>query len=114
MQEKMKAMVYDAETVVSNEQPDQMVKRLGELLHEGWELKKGLSNQVTNSLIDEAYSCGLSAGAYGGKISGAGGGGFLTFLAPPEKHPSIRNALKHLLEVNFQFENEGSTIIYLN
>jgi D-glycero-alpha-D-manno-heptose-7-phosphate kinase len=112
--EKMHGMVYQAEKVISDSRNEvEMVEKLGELLHAGWNLKKSLSSQVSNKNIDEAYDKAIAAGAYGGKLAGAGGGGFLFFLAPIEKHQAIKDSLKALLPVDVQFENEGSQIIYL-
>lgn len=110
---RMYQMVFEAEKAISNKSPQEMVRHLGELLHEGWELKKCLSTKITNDAIDDAYKKALDAGAYGGKLAGAGSGGFLFVLAPQDKQPAIRQALDGLLEVKFRFENEGSKIIYL-
>jgi len=110
---KMHQMVYEAAKIISDEKPEDMIKGLGELLHESWNLKKCLSTQITNTFIDEVYMKALEAGAYGGKLAGAGGGGFLFVLAPKEKKAEIRDKLKGLLEVKFKFETEGSKIIYL-
>lgn len=112
--QKMKEMVHKAENIFSNDPPQTMVKNLGVLLNEGWELKKNLSTQITNPVIDELYKRALNAGAYGGKLAGAGGGGFLTIVASPQYQASVRESLKDLLEVKFKFEDEGSKIIYLN
>jgi D-glycero-alpha-D-manno-heptose-7-phosphate kinase len=111
--EEMYGMVGEAVRIVSSEADQTMLESLGKLMHEGWRLKKSLSPMVTNSAIDNAYERAVAAGAYGGKISGAGGGGFLTLLVSPSKQPEVRVALKDLLEVNFKFEDEGSSIIYL-
>ena len=111
--ERMQRMVFEAEQIISDEQPENMIKCLGELLHESWNLKKCLSSRITNSVIDEVYDKAIKAGAYGGKLAGAGGGGFLFALVPKERQQSVRGALKDLLEVSFKFENEGSKIIYL-
>ncbi|MEW6540770.1 MAG: kinase [Bacillota bacterium] len=111
--ERMCQMVFDAERIISAESPEEMVRQLGELLNESWSLKKCLSRQITTSFIDEAYTKAIGAGAYGGKLAGAGGGGFLFFLADRTRHKSVRAALSDLLEVHFRFENEGSKIIYL-
>ncbi len=111
--QKMHQMVFEAEKIISDETPKDMIKYLGELLHEGWNLKKCLSSKITNGFINEAYSKAMEAGAYGGKLAGAGGGGFFFVLAPKEKQPAVRQALDGLLEVSFNFENEGSKIIYL-
>ena len=110
---KMGRIVYEAEEIISNAETRAMVKKLGGLLHEAWKLKKCLSSMISNDTIDGLYEKAIKAGAYGGKLAGAGGGGFLFLFAPPEKHQAIRKALKGLLQVDFRFENEGSKIIYL-
>ena len=111
--QQMHDMVYQAEKIISEDDSEVMVKNLGELLHDGWNLKKQLSSQVSNNNIDEVYNKALNAGAYGGKLAGAGGGGFLFFLAPIEKQQEIKNSLNGLLQVDLKFENDGSQIIYL-
>lgn len=83
----------------------------GALLHEGWSLKRRLSSQVSNPTIDTFYEQARVAGALGGKLLGAGSGGFLLFFAPPAVHPSIRQALAELQEVHFVLEETGSTLI---
>jgi D-glycero-alpha-D-manno-heptose-7-phosphate kinase len=83
----------------------------GELLHDGWQLKRRCSAQTTNSNLDQLYSQARAAGAVGGKLLGAGGGGFFLFYVEPDKQASIRSALAKLREVRFQFETSGSTII---
>lgn len=87
---------------------------LGRLLHESWLLKRSLSKAVATSLVDEVYQRAMRAGADGGKLLGAGGGGFLLFLADPARHGAIRNALSDLLSVPAQFDHGGSQIIYYN
>ena len=84
----------------------------GKLLHEGWKLKKSLSSQITNPVIDEIYMVGQEAGATGGKLLGAGGGGFMLLFVKPELQPKVKEKLKKLLYVPFKFENIGSQIIY--
>ncbi|MDC3067734.1 hypothetical protein OA005_00560 [Paracoccaceae bacterium] len=84
---------------------------IGKLLNDSWNLKKRLSNGISNSKIDSAYQEALRAGATGGKLLGAGGGGFLLLFASPEYHPKIANVLSSLEKVDFTFENSGSTII---
>jgi D-glycero-alpha-D-manno-heptose-7-phosphate kinase len=86
---------------------------LGEFLHKGWMLKKQLSVNISSSEIDTYYEKALSAGALGGKIVGAGGGGFLLLYCPEEKHPRLREALEPLPVTEFSFEPEGSKIIYI-
>ena len=88
-------------------------RKLGELLHRGWLLKRELAGGITSNVIDAYYEKAMSAGAYGGKISGAGGGGFLLLVVPPEKRPDVRRALGSLREMDFAFEPEGSKIIYV-
>ncbi len=111
--EKMKEIVFEAENVFSNSSEESLIQELGSLLDESWNLKKKLSSKISNPLIEEAYLAAKSAGAYGGKLCGAGSGGFLAILAPLSKKEQIRAKLKNLLEVDFKFENEGSTIIYM-
>ena len=77
-----------------------------------WELKKHFSNNVTNKDIDEAYEAGIRAGAYGGKLLGAGGGGFLLFIVDPTKREAVRDALRGLVHVGFSLNEEGSEIIF--
>ena len=74
-------------------------------------LKRSLANAVTNQEIDDVYEIGCKAGAYGGKLLGAGGGGFILFIAPPDKHTAIREALNDLVYVNFKFDTDGSKVI---
>jgi len=84
----------------------------GELLHEAWHIKRSLSKAVTNSSIDAIYDAALEAGAVGGKLIGAGGGGFLLLFAPPSRHATINERLNDLIHVPFRFENSGSHIVY--
>jgi D-glycero-alpha-D-manno-heptose-7-phosphate kinase len=88
------------------------LEEFGALLGEAWELKKSLKTGVSNRKIDEMYGAALSAGAKGGKLLGAGGGGFLLLYVPPSRQSEVREALSPLLEVNFRFENVGSQIIF--
>ncbi len=84
----------------------------GRLLDETWKIKKSLSSQISNSYIDEIYEAGREAGALGGKLLGAGGGGFILFFARPEVQKKVKEKLKNLLYVPFKFENLGTQIIY--
>jgi len=84
----------------------------GELLHEAWQAKRSLSATVSNSLVDEIYDLARSAGAIGGKLIGAGGGGFLLVFAPPQCHQAVREKLNRLIHVPFKFEFSGSQIIF--
>lgn len=84
----------------------------GKLMHEAWQAKRTLSSAVSSELIDAMYSDAMEAGALGGKITGAGGGGFLLLFVPPERQPQVRKCLERLLYVPFRFENSGSRVIF--
>lgn len=88
------------------------ISDIGAVLHEGWELKQEVSSKISNDEISSWYSRSISAGAYGGKLLGAGGGGFLMICADPENHKKIINELDFLKPVNFKFSNQGSAIIF--
>lgn len=85
---------------------------LGTLLHEGWMLKRRCSAQISNSFIDELYGRARATGAIGGKLLGAGGGGFLLLYVEPDRQSHVRQALPELRQVNFSFDNSGSTIVF--
>jgi len=85
---------------------------IGQLLHESWKLKKQLASRISNPTIDAIYDAALKAGAIGGKISGAGGGGFLLLYCPLEQRERVRGALSSLEEVHFNLENDGSKVIF--
>lgn len=87
--------------------------KLGEMLHRGWEMKKQLAGGISNPEIDAYYNKAIQAGAIGGKLLGAGGGGFLLFYIPKEKQNSVRKALSELREMNFTIEPQGSKIIFV-
>ncbi len=84
---------------------------LGPLMHEGWMLKKELASKISNGEIDELYSAGLRAGATGGKLTGAGGGGFLLLYCPPQNREDVRYALRGLRELPVRMERDGSKVI---
>ena len=84
----------------------------GKLLHETWLQKKSLNSNVTNSRIDSIYSTAIKHGALGGKLLGAGGGGFLLFYSPQRYKKNIIKNLNKLLTIPFQFSSEGSTIMF--
>lgn len=88
------------------------IREFGELLNEFWQIKKTLSSQVSNSFIDEIYKKSQSVGAIGGKLIGAGGGGFLLLFVPPHNQRKVRESLKKLIYVPFKFESMGSQIIF--
>jgi D-glycero-alpha-D-manno-heptose-7-phosphate kinase len=90
--------------------------RLGPLLHAAWQAKKQLSGGITNELIDKAYEAARAAGALGGKIAGAGGGGFLLVYCPPERQDAVTGALHSLglLRTDFHFDFAGARILMNN
>ncbi|MCU0783290.1 MAG: GHMP kinase [Verrucomicrobia bacterium] len=90
------------------------VDAFGEILHENWELKRGLASAISNARIDDWYKRGRRAGATGGKVLGAGSGGFMIFYAPPERHETITAALSELRPIPFCFEPQGSKIIFVH
>ena len=90
------------------------VSTLGEMLHDAWQIKKRLTNGISNAAVDEAYQAAIDAGAKGGKLLGAGGGGFLMLYAEPARHDEIRRALRSLRETPFRFAAQGSSIIFVH
>jgi D-glycero-alpha-D-manno-heptose-7-phosphate kinase len=85
---------------------------LGGFLHEAWRRKRELARAVTNAKVDRIYEAARSAGALGGKLTGAGGGGFMLLFVPPERQARVRTALKDLIHVPFRFDTSGSQIIH--
>ena len=90
------------------------IDAMGDVLHRGWMYKKEMASAISNSDIDELYDLAIKNGAMGGKLLGAGGGGFLLFYVKEENHSRLRNALSHLKEIKFRFDDMGTTIIYYN
>ena len=109
---QMMQMVDEAEKTLTDK--TERFELFGRLLHEQWQIKRGLSAQITTPEIDAIYEAGMKAGAYGGKLLGAGGGGFMLFFAPPERQETIKTALKKLLHVPARFDHLGSQIIYFS
>lgn len=85
----------------------------GQILNEGWKLKKSLTSGISSSRIDDIYAKGLSAGALGGKLLGAGGAGFILFYCPKERQEEFRKEMSTYSEMRFHFDNFGSKIIYV-
>lgn len=106
----MQSLVDAASTILDGD-VDQY-HEFGKLMHESWMLKKRLSNKVSTSFIDEVYEQGLRSGALGGKILGAGGGGFILFFVLPEYREKLVSSLSSLLHVPFRFDTLGSQVIY--
>lgn len=107
---EMLGLVDEAERVLEDAGAD--LDDFGRLLDHTWRLKRQTGSKISTGSIDELYEKGIKAGAMGGKLLGAGGGGFLLFYVAPEKQPLVREALKDLLYVPFRFENEGSIILH--
>lgn len=108
--QEMYSLVNKAENILMDKYSD--LDDFGRLLDYTWQLKRKTGKAVTNNNIDSIYSVGLKAGALGGKLLGAGGGGFLLFYVPIDKQSSVREAMKDLLYIPFQFENGGTRVIY--
>jgi len=106
---RMYEMVDEAIGIL-NSQDD--LASFGKLLHEGWMLKRSMSSLVSNASIDEVYRVAIDAGGIGGKLLGAGGGGFILFFVPLDLQSRVRTALGSILNVPFRFENSGSQIIF--
>ena len=106
----MQAMVPEAIAILSS--PSAPISDFGKMLHESWCYKRSLSEQISNGAIDEIYQTAVDCGAEGGKILGAGGGGFILIFAAPEFQAKIREKLSRLVYVPFKFENSGSSIAF--
>lgn len=106
---RIKNQTYEAYDYLLSSGP---INKFGNMLHQSWVEKKQLDASVSNSTIDFMYQKALSAGALGGKLLGAGGGGFLLLFVPIDKKNNIREVLKGFHEINFEISNEGSTIIH--
>jgi len=102
-------MVEQSAAILAGDRP---MHQFGELLHEAWTAKRTLGGMISNSLIDTHYETARAAGALGGKLLGAGGGGFLLLFVPPEHQPAVRHALARLIHAPFEFEYSGSQIIF--
>ena len=105
---EIKNMAHEARCAIEEENFD----ALGVLLHQSWELKKRLAGTVSNGRINEMYEAARGAGAIGGKIAGAGGGGFLLLYVPWESQNQVRMRLKHLQELPFRLEADGTKVIF--
>ncbi|OGV28076.1 MAG: kinase [Legionellales bacterium RIFCSPHIGHO2_12_FULL_37_14] len=105
----MTKMVDEAIEIIQS--PTTQIAEFGKLLHQGWLYKRSLSNKISTPEIDDIYQAARSAGAIGGKILGAGGGGFLLLFVKPELQVKVREKLQHLIHVPFEFENSGSRIV---
>lgn len=107
---QMRALVAPGRKILVDE--NEPLEKFGALLDEAWKIKRSLSSKISTSIADEAYEAGRRAGADGGKLLGAGGGGFLLFFARPERQAKLKEALHKLVEVPFRFESGGSRLVY--
>ena len=107
---KMYELVDEAEAILTNKERD--LDDFGRLLDLTWRLKKGTGSAISTGSIDELYEKGMAAGALGGKLLGAGGGGFLVFYVQPEKQDAVKEAMKDLLYISFKFEDGGTRVIH--
>lgn len=107
---EMLALVDDAERVLTDKNAD--LDDFGRLLDHSWKLKRQTGAAVSTSSIDDLYAKGIAAGALGGKLLGAGGGGFLVFYVRPERQDSVRWAMRDLMHIPFEFENGGTRVIH--
>ena len=105
----MHELVDEAEAIIIN--PNRSLNEFGRLLHEGWKIKRTLTQKISSPILDEIYEAGLGAGALGGKLLGAGGGGFMAFFVPPERRQALRTRLKKLLCIPFAFSTRGSHVV---
>lgn len=107
---EMYRLVDEAEKILTDKRVS--LDEFGRLLDYTWKLKRGISGGISTDSIDEQYAKAMDVGALGGKLLGAGGGGFLLFYVPLEKQTDVKNALKDQMYVPFKFENDGTKIIY--
>ena len=111
---EMSRLCDEACVVLQNSVGDLLVNEIGNMLHQSWLLKKSLADEVSTDAVDEIYEQARAAGAYGGKLLGAGGGGFVLFVVPPKNKAAVRARLHRLIEVPIGFDAIGSQIIVGN
>ena len=107
---EIKSLVDDAEEILRTKSAS--LNEFGHLLDYTWKLKRGITKSISNDALDDIYACAMKNGALGGKLLGAGGGGFFVFYAEKEHQKKLREVLSELLYIPFSFENEGSRILY--
>ncbi|SBT16326.1 D-glycero-alpha-D-manno-heptose 7-phosphate kinase [Marinomonas gallaica] len=105
----LQQMALEARSILQSNSPE--FYQIGAMLDQAWHLKRELADGISTPAIDEIYQAGINAGAWGGKLLGAGGGGFMMFFAPPESHEAIRAALQKLIHVRCNIGSEGSKIV---
>lgn len=104
----IKNQVHEIESCLANHN----INKVGRLMHQGWELKKQMAERITSRHIDDLYEMALDAGATGGKIAGAGGGGFLLLSCPSDRQHAVRAVLSELKELPFSLERDGTKVIF--
>lgn len=107
---EMLQLVDQAESILTDKHSD--LDEFGRMLDHSWKIKRGMGSMISTSSIDDLYKKGIDAGALGGKLLGAGGGGFLVFYVQPEYQESVRKAMSDLMYIPFKFENGGTRVIY--
>ena len=107
---EMKALVDEAEKILVSTSDN--INEFGRLLDYSWKVKRSLTEDISSDAVDEIYNRAIRAGALGGKLLGAGGGGFMIFYVEPDKQEAVKSALSDLLYVPFEFENLGSKVMY--
>lgn len=105
-------LVDEAENIICNENTN--INEFGKLLDETWKIKRKIGSKITNSVIDEIYNTAIKSGALGGKLLGAGGGGFFLFYCEKEKQENLKKEFQSLMNVPFNFEDEGTKVLYYN
>lgn len=105
----MRSLVDEAVSILSG---NANIREFGRLMNENWKLKRSLSSKISNPMVEQCYEGACSAGALGGKLTGAGGGGFLLLFVPPDRKVQVRQTLEKLIHVPFRFEFGGSQIIF--
>jgi len=110
--EEMKSFVPRAKEILETQEGAELLHAFAKLLDQSWQIKRGLTDQIANAYIDQLYEKAVDAGAYGGKLCGAGGGGMLLFVAPKERQQAVRESLHPLKEIEITFAERGSRIIH--
>ena len=105
----MQGMVDEATQILQS--PTRPIEEFGDLLHESWQHKRALSDKVATPEVDQIYEAARDAGAIGGKVLGAGGGGFMLFFVRPEHQTRVRERLSKLIHVPFGFDESGSRVM---
>ena len=110
--QEMTQLAYEAAKVLSSAEQESGLAEFGRMLDHTWQLKRGISTGISTDTIDSMYAAGKAAGALGGKLLGAGGGGFLVFYVEPDCREALMEAMKDLLYIPFRFENDGTAIVH--